>query len=186
MKRWCSLVLLLVLLAGCGNENVLMDRAVAVRQRLLDGNGCSFDVTVTADYGDSLQEFRLACQTDREGKLSFTVMSPESISGITGEIDGSEGKLTFDETAVAFDLMADGQVTPISAPWILVKTLRGGYMDSCGESGELLRLTIYDSYADDALRLEIWLNSDDAPVAAEILYQGRRILSLEVENFEYL
>ena len=45
------------------------------------------------------------------------------------------------------------------------------------------RLTMDDSYAEDALRMEIWLNGDDLPVRGEIYYGGRRILSLDVKNF---
>ena len=49
--------------------------------------------------------------------------------------------------------------------------------------GELLRLTIDDSYEDDAMTLDIWLSREDRPQRAEILYDGKRILSLDVKNF---
>ena len=50
--------------------------------------------------------------------------------------------------------------------------------------GGRLRLTIDDSYEDDALHLDIWLGEDDCPEDAEILYKERRILSIKVTNFE--
>ena len=40
-----------------------------------------------------------------------------------------------------------------------------------------------DSYRDDALHLDIWINEENMPVKAEILYSGRKILSLEVASF---
>ena len=40
-----------------------------------------------------------------------------------------------------------------------------------------------DSYDDDALHLDIWLNSENVPVKAEILFRERKILSLDVQNF---
>ena len=52
--------------------------------------------------------------------------------------------------------------------------------------GDLLRLTIDDSYEEDALTLDIWLNGQDIPIRAEILYDGRRILTLEIENFQIM
>ena len=78
----------------------------------------------------------------------------------------------------------DDQVTPVSAPWILLKTLRSGYLTAAGTEGDQLHLTIDDSYEDDALTLDIWLDGEDVPIRAEILYDGRRILSLTVVNFQ--
>ena len=39
---------------------------------------------------------------------------------------------------------------------------------------------------EDALHLDIWLDPEDQPVQADILYDGRRILSLTVTDFEIL
>ena len=124
------------------------------------------------------------CQCDFHGNLPFAVTEPETIAGITGKVSDAGGKLTFDDTALQFDLMADDQVTPVSAPWILMKTCRAGNIPSAGMDGGRLRLTIDDSYEDDALHLDIWLGEDNRPENAEILYKERRILSLKVTNFE--
>ncbi len=184
MKKTAILLLaVFTLLTGCAGAQDHIDRAMALRAKLLR-SGCSFTASITADYGDKVHTFTMDCQGDSQGNLAFTVSSPDSISGITGVIDQEGGKLTFDDAALQFDLLADGQVTPVSAPWILLKTLRGGYLTSAGEEGELLRLTIDDSYEEDALQLDIWLDAGDKPIQADILYDGRRILSLTVSNFE--
>jgi hypothetical protein len=93
--------------------------------------------------------------------------------------------MLFDKV-IAFDLLADGQLSPVSAPWVFMKALRSGYLTSCGKEGEYLRLAVDDSYADDALHLDIWLGEGDLPVRAEILWQGSRVLSMEVGNFTFL
>lgn len=186
MKRLAAVMVLLVTLSGCAETGEGLDRAMGLRAKLLGGGGCRFDAVVTADYGDETCEFSVSCQGDTQGNLTFTVKEPETIAGITGSISTEGGKLTFDDKALAFELLADGQVTPVSAPWILCKTLQGGNVRSCGSDGDLLRLSIDDSYEDDALRLDIWLNGEDLPVRGEILYRDRRILSLEVTNFEIL
>ena len=49
---------------------------------------------------------------------------------------------------------------------------------------DALHMTVDDSYAEDALRLDIWLRAN-VPVQADISHNGRRILSLEVKNFDY-
>lgn len=185
MKRVLALVCLTVLLSGCKGDSEL-DRAMAVREKLLGANGCTFDAEVAADYGSQVYTFSMACQVDENGTLSFTVSAPDSIAGITGDVSASGGRLTFDGSALAFDLLADGQVSPVSAPWLLIHTLRSGYLTSCGADGDNLRLSIDDSYEEDALHLDIWLNSEDQPVRGEILWKERRIVSLEVKNFAYL
>lgn len=183
MKKIAAVFLSLVLLSGCTGKRDELDRAMKLRANLLGCLGCSFDVTVTADYGDSYYTFVMNCQANGRGDLQFTVVQPESIAGITGEITSGEGKLTFDDVALHFPLLADDQVTPVSGPWILMKTLLGGYLTAANEEDELLHLTIHDSYEEDALQMEIWLNAEDEPVNAEILYDGRRIVTMVVENF---
>ena len=175
-----------MLLAGCTGKRDELDRAMKLRATLLGCLGCSFDVTVTADYGDEIYEFAMSCTSGGRGNVDFTVTKPESIAGISGTISSGEGKLTFDETVLQFALMADDQVTPVSGPWILMKTLLGGYLTAANEEGELLHLTINDSYEEDALQLDIWLDGEDRPVRADILYAGRRILALSVTNFQIL
>lgn len=174
----------LVILTGCTGKRDEMDRAMNLRATLLGSEGCSFTAQICADYGDAIQEFTLYCEGTNEGNLGFRVESPASISGITGRFRGGKGELTFEDAALAFPLLADGQVTPVSGPWILLKTLIGGYLTSCVTEEELLRLTIYDSYEEDALQMEIWLNTENLPVQAEIIYDGRRILTMEIENFQ--
>lgn len=184
MKRIVTAVLaVLLLLSGCGFDNPGLDRAMKLRASLLS-SGCSFDTEITADYGDKIYTFSLRCQGDSSGYLTFEVTAPESIAGITGRISNEGGYLTFDDAALAFELLADGQVSPVSAPWILLRTLRGGYVTACSEEGEGLRLSVDDSYEEDALHLDIWLDAGDLPTRAEILWDGRRIITIAVENFQ--
>lgn len=184
MKKVVAAVLAVMLLfAGCAGAQEQIDRAMELRAQLLRGS-CTFTAEITADYGDKVHTFAMDCAGDSQGNITFTVTQPESISGITGTISQEGGFLTFDDTALQFDLLADGTVSPVSAPWILLKTLRGGYLTAAGEEGELLRVTIDDSYEEDALQLDIWLDSENRPVQGDILYDGRRILSLTVSNFQ--
>ena len=186
MKRLLATLLCIVLLTGCSLGQSEIDRAIGIRQRLLSGKGCCFDAVITADYGEEVHTFSMNCRADANGGVHFTVTAPETISGITGRIDHEGGKLTFDDAVLAFELLADGQVTPISAPWLFICTLRSGYLSACGEDANGLRIQIDDSYANDALMLDIWTDADELPYRCEILWQGRRILSLDVRNFEYL
>ena len=174
-----------MLLAGCAGARDTMDRAMALRSALL-AKGAEFDAAVTADYGDKTYSFGMHCRMEAQGKVTFSVTAPETIAGITGTVSASGGKLTFDGNALAFTLLADGQVSPVSGPWLLMKTLRSGYLTSCGVEDGCLRIAIDDSYEDDALHLDVWLDESDCPKRGEILWKGRRILTVEIENFVFL
>ena len=183
MKKVVAALLCMLLFTGCTGKRAEIDRAMALRADLLGSLGYSFETVITADYGDKLYTFGMSCTGDNDGNVNFTVTQPETIAGITGSISAEGGKLTFDDTALSFELLADGQVTPVSGPWILVKTLLGGYLTDCVIEEELLHLDIDDSYEDDALHLDIWLDAQDKPVRAEINYDGRRIVTMDVSNF---
>ncbi len=186
MKKLLALCLCVVFFAGCSHGDSQVSKGIALREKLLTAKGCTFQTVVTADFGDNTYSFTMDCKADTDGNLSFTVIEPSSISGISGSIRNDGGKLTFDDKALAFSLLADGELSPVSAPWILLKTLRGGYLKAGGTEGELCRLTIDDSYEQDALQLDVWLDSGDIPVRGEIVWQGRRILSLEIDHFTIL
>lgn len=183
MKRVAVVLIALVILTACTGKRDEMDRAMKLRADLLGSEGYSFTAHLTADYGYAIHEFTLYCEGRNNGDLGFRVEKPDTISGITGRFNGKEGAVTFDDIALTFPLMADGQVTPVSGPWILVKTLLGGYLTACNQEEEYLHLTIDDSYEDDALQLEIWLDGDNLPVQGEIYYADRRILTMKIENF---
>lgn len=183
MKRLCWIMVILLLTCGCTAREQELERVMALRAKLLASPAVSFDATVTADYGAHTYTFKLRCKADSKGELTFEVLSPESVAGITGKASVNGGKLTFDDKAISFGPLADGLIAPISGPWILLNTLRSGYLTSCGVENGTLRAAIDDSYADDALHLDIWMDEADLPERADVLWQGRRILSVEVENF---
>lgn len=173
------------LLSGCSGKNPALDQSVALRTKLLSAELISFDVTVTADYGDNIQIFSMECQADSHGAVHFAVTAPASISGIEGSIDGEKGALEFENTALFFPLLADEQLTPVSAPWVLIQALRSGCITSAGADGDTALVSIDDRYDDDALHLDVWLDETGCPCKAEILYRERKILSLDVKNFTY-
>ncbi len=181
MKKMIWMILVIFCLSGC-DQNSSMDNALTLRSSLIE-SGCSFLAHITADYGDLVCDFILDCTVSSSGDLQFTVQFPESISGIGGSISAKGGSLEFDDVALAFPLLADGQLSPVSAPYILMKSLLGGYISSAGRDGELHRVTIRDSYESDALYVDVWMEGHN-PVRAEILWENRRILMIRLENFE--
>lgn len=180
--RLAAILMIAVLLTGCSGTDENMDRVLQLRQKMQTCQECGFTATITADYGEEICTFTMDCTMNDQGDVTFTVAEPESISGITGVVSDDGGDLTFDDQVLAFPVLADDQITPVSAPWVLMQTLRGGYIRSCSKTDNGLMVIIDDSYREDSLQLDIWLDEKDLPVDAEILWNGRRVLSLEVSN----
>ena len=182
MKKLLPLLAVLALLAGCSAEPVEMNRALALRTKLLQASTCTFNAEITADCGEDLYTFGMHCMADEKGEITFQVTKPDSISGITGTLSQQGGALTFDSTALQFELLADGRLSPVSAPWVLMQALRGGFITSAGTEDDQIRLSVNDSFDDDALNLDIWLDEADIPKRVEICCDGKRMLTVCVEN----
>ena len=91
-SRLLSVVCLVFFFFGCQRTDSLLNEAIALRNNVLNSDGCSFQTKITADYGDRLYVFTMDCKTDRAGDLTFVVQEPETIAGITGNISGTGGR----------------------------------------------------------------------------------------------
>lgn len=183
MRRMLACFCAVLVLTGCAaSDGGEMNRALALRGKLLKAAAWSFQTEITADFGEKTVSFTMDCTADDKGNVGFTVTAPESISGITGEISAQGGKLTFDGTALDFGLLADGRLSPVSTPWVLVSALRGGNITGAGTQDGQLVLNVNDSYEDDALTLDVTLDENDLPAQAEIFCQGKGIASMKLKN----
>lgn len=186
MKKCIVLILCVMLLCGCKGGNSEINSAMELRQKMLSAGGCEFDCTITADDSVNLYTFTLQCSYEKDKILKFTVKEPESIQGITGYFDSEGGKLTFDDQMLAFPMLADGQISPVSTPWLFIKCLCYGYIRGVGEDNGQNRIMIQETYEDNTLQADIWTDQNNIPISCEFLWQGRRILSMEIINFTLL
>ena len=183
MKRFFPLIL--IFLMGCSREDPAMRQTLELRSRCLGAQEVCFRAELTAHYIDTREVFTLDCRVDPEGVVTFTAAAPREIEGISGTVSGTEGTLAFDDTVLAFPLVTQEGLSPVSAPWVMMRALRTGCIISAVMEDELLHMTIDDSYADDALTVDIW-EKDGEVVSAEISREGRRIIVLEIEGFTLL
>ena len=186
MKRFIGLLLIVVLLTGCGKENNAMEQAIKFRNSLLQSSTASFDAEITAEYEDILLSFKMNCVWNSADQMKFTVLQPESISGISGIIAQENGKIEFDEKALFFDVMADGTITPVSAPWFVLRAMSSGYIKGAGERDNGYIIQLDDSYQENALNINLQMNDECSPKFAEVFYNGRRVVSISFENFTIL
>ena len=185
IRRLIPFFMALLLLTGCGAQRGDLKEALAFRTKLLSGQGCAFTGDITADYGDRSYSFTVDCETDKDGTLRFSVTAPETIAGLSGLVEGQGGKLTFDDTALDFGLLADGQVSPVTCPYFMVDAWREAYLSAAGQTEDGLRITFDTSFDAAPLSVDLWLR-EGTPVFCELGYGGRRILSMEIRDFRYL
>lgn len=189
MKRVGALLLLLLLpgLLGCtGGSDDPLERAMDFRARLLGAEGCSFLGQVTADYGQEVHSFTLSCDVSSQGVVSFTVTAPQSISGITGSITGTEGRLQFSDTVLPFSPLAEGELSPVAAPWVIWQSWYTGYISICGQETGAVRMTVESVFREKPLVVETWLGDEfGLPLSAEICYNGHKLLSMTLSDFQF-
>ena len=183
MKFGVAVLLVICVLSGCSQKNDPLRQATELRNNILSSSSCNFETIITADYGDVIYSFQMDCNVDEKGNLYFSVKDPETITGITGQISKENAALTFDDKILAFPLLADGQLTPVSAPWIFYSTLKSGYISGCSCNDDGLCLYIDDSYEENPLYLEIYTDSQLQPVHADFFWNQQRVLSADIRNF---
>ena len=186
MKLTVCILLAAFLLTGCSATQQEISQAMELRRSILEAEECSFDAIVTAEYDDVFYTFQMSCRTDNSETLYFTVTDPQTIAGISGSISQDRSVLSFDDKVLAFPLLANDELTPVSAPWIFLCTLKGGYLRGYSEAENGICLYIDDSFEEDPLHLEIEIGSENTPSSAQIFWQDRRILSLQIKNFTIL
>ena len=182
MKVLSFFLTIIILMSGCSHGNDKIEKALSIRSRLNE-SGCEFFAFITADYGEYIHEFGLECTMNKLGELTFTVKSPESISGISGIFDADGGKLTFDDKMLAFPPISEGLLTPVAAPWVFINALKGGYIDCGGMEGDYYRLRVDDSYEGKSLMVEFLMDDSCMPCTAQIYWEGRRMVHLQIEGF---
>ena len=180
MKR--ILPLFIVFLLGCSGPEPAMEAALDLRSRCLASPAVRFRAEIRADYITGFEEFTLDCETSPDGAVAFRVASPEEIADICGTVRQDEGTVEFDGAVLAYPLMAQGRLSPLSGPWVVMKAIRSGCIIAAGQEGELTRITIDDSYADNALTVDVWLEEGQV-IQAEVAWEGLRCLVMTFDDF---
>ena len=186
MRKILSGILAVLFLFGCSDESKYLNNIIGLRELLNNSSKCSYVASVTLDYGDSLYVFSANCTLDAENNMDFTIIEPVSIEGISGQLSGETGKLLFDEAVLAFPMLAGGDMMPITAPWLLVRTLKSGYINACGSNSTGYFARIDDSYNGVELFTEVSFDESNNPISADIVWDGKRIVSITIRDFSIM
>ena len=177
------LMMLTLLLSSCSAGKSGMQDALRFRGELTEQGGCRFLAQITAEAEERGYVFALQA-TCSDLETALTVLTPESIAGVSAAVTELDATLSFDGVAVDFGRMDDVLTSPLYLPWLLHDAWRGSYIDCAGEDGGLNRVTYLWGSGEEELVIETWF-SESVPVRAEVYRGGRLLLSAEVEGFTF-
>ncbi len=187
LKLAAVLTILLCLLSACGSkETASLQAPMDFRTQLLEAGACTFQAEITADYGDSIYVFTVDCECLTDGTATVTVSEPQSIAGITAKITAGGDELVFDDMAVAFEPLANGNAAPVCAPSIAVDAWTNAYIRAAGQEGEWLRVTYERGYDAEQLIVDCWYDEKNIPICAEICYNDQTVLKLDISQFSFV
>lgn len=185
MRRFVAMVFAIIFFfSGCTGEKNHLTPAIDFRAKLVQSGGCHFVCNVIADYGNEIQQFRLSCDADEQGTVSFTILEPEILAGISAKITDGGKHLDYEGLMVDLGLLADGNLPPASAPGWIVNSWLSGYILWAGNEGELYRVTCEQQMNDSLFQIETFYKKM-LPIYAEICYNNQRVLRMEIEEFQY-
>lgn len=182
MKRAGLLALMTaLLLCGCA-EQTQRRESLEERQLLFSESGISFDAEISADLGDEVFRCSLECTgTGEEAEL--LIVEPELVSGVKARIASGDASLEYEGLELALGELSRGSMGPMQAAAALVMAMCSTHIDGFFEEagGELLGAQLYvdeDSYA------LVWYEAETlSPVHAELVCEGRAVISCEIDNF---
>lgn len=182
------LVLILLMFSSCTKEgqHSELQPAMDFRAGLLNSGGAQFTAEVTADYGEEVYTFTLDCKYVTDGTTEIDVAAPDTLCGIKAQIENDTGRLTFFDTELTFGTLADGTVTPLSAPAVLGRCWQSAYIASSGKEEKTLRVSYEDGFDADQLLVDTWFSQKGIPIYAEICYNESCVLKLTISDFSLL
>ena len=184
MYKLIALLVSILMLGGCSAQKEL-EPLYQLRRCLEQGSECAFDVHIISQSDMHIHRFKLSCVTTKD-VLRFEVLEPESIRGICGSVSNGGGAVEFDDTLLSFPLLADGEISPVIAPWLLMGCLKDGLVRYAGKTDGGYSVAFHYSFRGEELRVEALLTENGTPQSCELFWSGKRILQLEVSSFRYL
>ena len=136
--------------------------------------------------GDKFYTFNMDCKTETDGTVRFQVLAPETISGVSGVVSDNTGKITFDDKVLLFEPIADGILTPVSAPWFFIRGLKSGYIDSCMDTENGYCVQFQDNHSEMTIIVSVNVDKQNIPTQAQIIWDGMQIVSMRIEGFTIL
>lgn len=193
VRRLTACVLMMTLLlsgckAGITAAETPEDAALAIREEYKALAGWSAVVDVSVCYSETVYDFTMDVQWQREGETVLTVTAPELLSGITARIAEGETVLEYDGAGLSLGLLDRDGLTPVSAVTAVMEQIETGYMAKCTWTGEeqYLQVSVQDPELEANTGTQFLLTFDRAGhalLSAEVGVAGETVLTATVHNF---
>lgn len=176
-----ALMIPLLLLAGCGGREAKPEQSFHdFREAVLSAQKITVDAHLTADYGDSVEEYALSAVYDGS-ETTVTVTEPLLIAGVTARSRWGETEIEYGDVLIGMGQLDENGLSPAAALPVIFEAMAGGYTELLWWDGDLLAARLY---AGEDSRCTVWLDPDTLiPTAAEIASNGRRVISCELTDW---
>lgn len=179
-KVLLPLLLVSLLLSGCGGRRAELRRFAAFSEALCARDTLSFDARLRCEYADKTLDFTLGYQKDPEGE-SVCVIQPERISGVRAHLAPGSSTLEYEGLILDTGPLDPYGLSPLNALPRLVDALCAGHLDShwSEEGAPVCRLI-----RDDHESVTVWFAPESmTPTRAELESDGRVKIFCEISNW---
>ena len=77
------------------------------------------------------------------------------------------------------------ELSPVSAPWLFLRTLKKGLVRHVSKTDEGISVSFEDRFRGEDLISEITLSSEGMPVYCELFWSGQRIIALAIQDYRF-
>lgn len=181
-------IALCLCLCACGGKGGTDRSTEEIRSEYSGIKSITMIVSVTADYGNRVYEYKLRC-VGKDDAMDIEVIEPEAIKGIKAHISKEGTGLEFEGVTLdTGELFGDG-LSPLEAMPMMLKAWKSGYATETWKEkingAQTLVLKFDLSKADGAKETThiVWFDlKSNLPVKAEILYDGYRVINCTFGN----
>lgn len=184
MKRVLPVLMIIaLLLAGCGDSEKLEDELEKARESWSAAECLSLTAAVTAELSGSVFECTLRCSRSGEETV-VEVIAPELIAGISARIDADGSELEYDGLILTLGDAMKGEVSPVTAMPTILNALLEGHVTGiwCESEGEK-ELIAAECYVSDTEYVKLWFDESFVPLCSELVSGGRAVVKCTIQEF---
>lgn len=159
-----------------------MQTALDLRTALLE-QGCCYTLDIAAHLPDGTAEFTVDCACAPDGTVVMELVAPDSIAGISATVEPDGEAAKFDDVALDFGLLADGQVAPMALPQLLFACWTGGYIQEAGQEKTQCSAVYLSGYGEKELAIEQWFTPEGIPTGADFWFGTQNFANATIRDF---
>lgn len=176
MKKTIPLLLLLVVLSGCGRDK-LDGMSGRIRDLYSNTEAISMNVAMRTDYGDHAVDFELKCVQTQKNKLEMEVLSPDIIKGVIASASDAGINLAYDGVILEMGELPGTGLSPLETLPYMMGQWSEGYQTSEGfeklSETDCIRLIYKTSNAGVAVEQHVWFDTSTLkPIVSELYSDG--------------